>query len=140
MFLFSRTQHDYSEIDLLAEGQAIANQARNGENSFRIEFVVDKGVHRGSHRIYREHGRFARFHGALLDLLASRAAISLENTRLCADLQEREAKVQRLVDSNIIGIHIWDFEGSMTDPMMLFCASWITAGKISLQGLSGGLI
>ena len=52
---------------------------------------------------------------ALLELLASQAAISLENTRLYADLQEREARVRRLVDSNIIGIFIWDFEGRIIE-------------------------
>ena len=41
---------------------------------------------------------------AVLELLAAQAAISLENTRLYSDLQERETKVRRLVDSNIIGI------------------------------------
>ena len=49
---------------------------------------------------------------AVLELLAAQAAISLENTRLYSDLQEREAKVRRLVDSNIIGIFIWDFRRS----------------------------
>ncbi|WP_233888392.1 trifunctional serine/threonine-protein kinase/ATP-binding protein/sensor histidine kinase [Paraburkholderia flagellata] len=58
---------------------------------------------------------FTARRSALLDLLASQAAISLENTRLYADLQEREAKVRRLVDSNIIGIHIWDFEGKVIE-------------------------
>jgi PAS domain S-box-containing protein len=52
---------------------------------------------------------------ALLELLASQAAISLENTRLYSDLQEREAKVRRLVDSNIIGIFIWDIAGRIID-------------------------
>jgi PAS domain S-box-containing protein len=52
---------------------------------------------------------------AILDLLAAQAAISLENTRLYSDLQEREAKVRRLVDSNIIGIFIWDFEGRIIE-------------------------
>jgi PAS domain S-box-containing protein len=52
---------------------------------------------------------------AVLELLAAQAAISLENTRLYGDLQEREAKVRRLVDSNIIGICIWDFEGRIID-------------------------
>jgi PAS domain S-box-containing protein len=51
----------------------------------------------------------------ILELLAAQAAISLENTRLYSDLQEREAKVRRLVDSNIIGICIWDFEGRITE-------------------------
>ena len=48
---------------------------------------------------------------AVLELLAAQAAISLENTRLYGDLQERESKVRRLVDSNIIGICIFDLDG-----------------------------
>jgi PAS domain S-box-containing protein len=52
---------------------------------------------------------------AILEVLAAQAAISLENTRLYSDLQEREAKVQRLVESNIIGIFIWDFEGRIIE-------------------------
>ena len=38
-----------------------------------------------------------------------------ERNRLYNDLQEREAKVRRLVDSNLIGIFIWDFEGQIID-------------------------
>jgi PAS domain S-box-containing protein len=52
---------------------------------------------------------------ALLDMLAAQAAISLENTRLYSDLQEREAKVRRLVDSNIIGILILDTKGRIVE-------------------------
>jgi PAS domain S-box-containing protein len=52
---------------------------------------------------------------AVLELLASQAAISLENARLYNDLQEREARIRRLVDSNIIGILIWDFRGRIID-------------------------
>ena len=52
---------------------------------------------------------------AALNLLASQAAISLENTRLYRDLQEREARIRRLVDSNIIGIVIWNLEGDIID-------------------------
>ena len=48
---------------------------------------------------------------SVLELLASQAAISLENARLYSDLQEREARIRRLVDSNIIGIFIWDLRG-----------------------------
>jgi PAS domain S-box-containing protein len=48
-------------------------------------------------------------------LLAAQAAISLENTRLYGDLQEREAKVRRLIDANIIGISVWDFEGRIIE-------------------------
>ena len=52
---------------------------------------------------------------AVLELLAAQAAISLENTRLYSDLQEREAKVRRLVDSNIIGICIFDLDGRLME-------------------------
>ena len=52
---------------------------------------------------------------AILKLLASEAATSLENTRLYGDLQEREARVRRLVDSNIVGVLIWDFDGQIRE-------------------------
>jgi PAS domain S-box-containing protein len=52
---------------------------------------------------------------AVLELLASQAAIALENARLIRDLGEREAKVRRLVDANIIGIFIWELEGRIIE-------------------------
>jgi PAS domain S-box-containing protein len=52
---------------------------------------------------------------ATLNLLASQAAISLENTRLYRDLEEREAKIRRLVDANIVGILIWNLEGRIIE-------------------------
>src|SRR6516164_5298148 len=47
----------------------------------------------------------------VLKVLASQAAISLENTRLFLDLADREGKIRRLVDANIIGIFVGDLEG-----------------------------
>jgi PAS domain S-box-containing protein len=52
---------------------------------------------------------------AVLKLLASQAAISLQNTRLYRDLEEREAKIRRLVDANIMGIFIWNLEGEIIE-------------------------
>jgi PAS domain S-box-containing protein len=59
---------------------------------------------------------------AVLKLLASQAAISMENTRLYRDLTdlyrdlaEREAKVRRLVEANIIGIFIFDLEDRIVE-------------------------
>ena len=65
----------------------------------------------------------------VLELLASQAAISLENALLYTDLQqenserkrveaalrEREARIRRLVESNIIGIVLWDVHGNIHD-------------------------
>ena len=52
---------------------------------------------------------------AVLKLLASQAAVALENTRLYRDLELREAKIRRLVDANIIGIFIWEFDGRVLE-------------------------
>jgi PAS domain S-box-containing protein len=58
---------------------------------------------------------FAPARMTALKLLASQAAISLENSRLYGDLQAQEAKVRRLVDANIIGIVFWEVDGRITD-------------------------
>jgi PAS domain S-box-containing protein len=55
-------------------------------------------------------GAFTSNRIAVLEVLASQAAISLENTRLYGDLREREAKIRRLVDSNIVGISIFGLD------------------------------
>ena len=49
----------------------------------------------------------------VLKVLASQAAISLENSRLYRDLADREGKIRRLVDANIFGIFIWDLQGAI---------------------------
>jgi PAS domain S-box-containing protein len=56
----------------------------------------------------------------LLELLSSQAAISLENTRLYGDLREREAKIRRLVDANIIGILTIDLDGQIIEANDVF--------------------
>jgi PAS domain S-box-containing protein len=52
---------------------------------------------------------------AVLELLAAQAVSSLENTRLYSDLEERGAKIRRLVDANIIGIVISRFDGRIIE-------------------------
>jgi PAS domain S-box-containing protein len=52
---------------------------------------------------------------AALKLVASQAAISLENTRLYRELEERETKLRRLVEANIMGIYIWNLQGEILE-------------------------
>jgi PAS domain S-box-containing protein len=69
--------------------------------------------------LYLENNLAPRVFGptriAVLKLLAAQAAMSLENTRLYRDLAKREAKIRRLVDANIVGIFIWDVEGTILE-------------------------
>ena len=60
-------------------------------------------------------GVFTPARVAVLKLLASEAATSLENSRLYRELQEREGKFRRLVDSNIIGVVIADLDGAILE-------------------------
>ena len=60
-------------------------------------------------------GVFSGDRVAVLDLLAAQAAISLENARLYADLRDRELRIRRLIESNMIGIFFWSLRGPITD-------------------------
>lgn len=58
---------------------------------------------------------FAPKRTAVLKLLASQAAIALENAYLYRDLKQREATIQRLVKANFIGIFIWRLDGRILE-------------------------
>jgi PAS domain S-box-containing protein len=60
-------------------------------------------------------GVFTPSRMAVLNVLASQAAMSLEKTRLYHELEQREAKIRRLVDANIIGILTFDLGGQILD-------------------------
>ena len=93
---------------------------------------------------------------AVLQLLASQAAISLENALLYADLRqenidrkraeqalgEREGRIRRLVDSNVIGVFFWDVGGGITDANdeFLRCLGYsrqdLLSGNVSWVGMT----
>ena len=52
---------------------------------------------------------------SILKLLAAQAAIALDNARLYREVAEREKKIQRLVNSNVIGVVIRDREGRLVE-------------------------
>ena len=60
-------------------------------------------------------GVFVPARTPVLKLLASQAAISLENTDLYRKLAEREARIRRMIDADIIGIFVWNFDGRILE-------------------------
>lgn len=50
----------------------------------------------------------------VLKVLASQAAISLENTRLYRDLEDREARIRRPIEANVVGVVMWTLDGAIT--------------------------
>ena len=86
-------------------------------------------------------GAFTPARMAVLKLLASEAAISMENARLYRDLAERESRIRRLVDANIIGIFFWDLKGRiLAGEQRLSSHAGIRRARISRQGGSAGRI
>ncbi len=51
----------------------------------------------------------------VLELLASQAAISLDNARLYADVRDSHARIQRLIEGNLIGIFFWNLQGNIRE-------------------------
>jgi GAF domain-containing protein len=83
---------------------------------------------------------FAPARIAVLKLLASQAAISLENASLYRDVAEREAKIRRLVDANIIGIFIREDEGRILEANGAFLCMVGTTVRISPRAACVGRI
>ncbi len=79
---------------------------------------------------------------SILKLIASHAAIALENTRLYRDLEERESRIRRLVDANIIGVFMWTLDGEIFEAndsflrMIGFDREDLTAGRLRWTELS----
>jgi PAS domain S-box-containing protein len=85
---------------------------------------------------------FAPARTAVLKALASQAAVSLENSRLYRDLADREGKIRRLVDANIVGIVVADVEGRIFEAndeflrIVGYDRDDLVSGRISRSGLT----
>lgn len=85
---------------------------------------------------------FTPAHLTVLELLAAQAAISLENALLYSELREREARIRRLVDSNIIGVMFWTLDGAIYDAndaflkMLGYSREAVQAGQVRWTDLT----
>jgi PAS domain S-box-containing protein len=79
---------------------------------------------------------------SVLELLTSQAAISLENARLYEDLREREVRIRRLVDANIIGMMIWAADGQIIEAneafldMLGYSSEDVVSGRLRRKDLT----
>jgi PAS domain S-box-containing protein len=79
---------------------------------------------------------------AVLRPLVSQAAISFENSRLYRNLAEREARIRRLVDANIVGVFIWDMQGPIYEAndaflrMIGYSRADLAAGRVNCTALT----
>src|SRR5438128_4133378 len=79
---------------------------------------------------------------AVLKVLASQPASSLDNSRLYHELQEGEAKIRRLVEANIIGIVVWNLEGGIIEAneaflrMVQYSREDLVSGRVSWKEIT----
>ena len=105
--------------DLVMMRRAL-DQTSRGEKDFDITHRLltpdgsVKFVHVLSH-VLKDGAGNLEIVGALMDVT--------ENTRLYRDLAEREAKIWRFVEANIIGIFVWDLEGRIIEANNAFSKS-----------------
>ena len=123
--------------DLAMVHQILDETSRGGKIDIRHRLLLPEGsvkfVHVLGHALKDANGNL-EIVGAVMDVT--------ENTRLYSDLAEREAKVRRLVDANIIGVFIGDLNGRILEANDAFlrivgydCED-VTAGRINWKDLT----
>src|ERR1700722_8266128 len=90
----------------------LLDETSHGEKDFDVthRLLMPDGSVRFVHvlsRVLKDAAGSLEIVGALMDVT--------ENTRLYRDLAEREAKIRRLVEANIIGVFLGDFDGRILE-------------------------
>ena len=104
-----RRIHPDDRDRIYRETQEALRQKRDYKVDYRI--VLPDGTVKYlegiGHHLFSADGEFVQVVGTNVDIT--------ERKRAERALREREAKIRRLVDANIIGIFIWDFDGRILE-------------------------
>jgi PAS domain S-box-containing protein len=104
-----RRIHPADRDRMYKETQEALRQKRDYKVDFRIVLPdgTVKYLEAIGHHLFSEHGDLVQVVGTNVDVT--------ERKRAEQALRESEAKIGRLVDANIIGIFIWDFDGRILE-------------------------
>ena len=104
-----RRIHPDDRERVLEEAEHALREKRDYSSEFRIVLPdgTVKYLEATNHHLFSADGELVQVVGTNVDVT--------ERKRAEQALREREAKIRRLVEANIIGIFIWDFEGRVLE-------------------------
>jgi PAS domain S-box-containing protein len=104
-----RRIHPDDRERVLEEAEHALREKRDYSSEFRIVLPdgTVKYLEATNHHLFSADGELVQVVGTNVDVT--------ERKRAEQALREREAKIRRLVEANIIGIFIWDFEGRILE-------------------------
>jgi PAS domain S-box-containing protein len=104
-----RRIHPDDRERVLEEAEHALREKRHYSSEFRIVLPdgTVKYLEATNHHLFSADGELVQVVGTNVDVT--------ERKRAEQALREREAKIRRLVEANIIGIFIWDFEGRILE-------------------------
>ncbi len=106
--IFDISPADFATLDTQADQKLLES---DGAQVYETSVIYADG---SKHDVILSQATFSKADGKIAGLVGVMLDIT-DRKRAEEALQEKEARIRRLVDSNIIGIYFWDINGNTTD-------------------------